>query len=96
VANGRRVLIAPEREERLLLLGQPVAASPNSPSRPSLPTSTEVCQFGPPLGIGRTGITTALRRGYIELYPCGSESEALLLEGRLIAELDPVLNVKRT
>jgi hypothetical protein len=48
------------------------------------------------LGIGRTGITTALRRGYIELYPCGSESEALLLEGRLIAELDPVLNVKRT
>jgi GIY-YIG catalytic domain len=40
-------------------------------------------------------ITTALRRGYIELYPCRSEAEALLLEGRLISELDPLLNVKR-
>ena len=40
-------------------------------------------------------ITAALRRGYIELYPCGSEAEALLLEGRLIAEFDPLLNVKR-
>lgn len=41
-------------------------------------------------------ITKALRRGYIELYPCRSEAEALLLESRLIAELDPILNVKRT
>ena len=40
-------------------------------------------------------ITTALRRGYVQLYPCGSEAEALLLEGRLISELDPILNVKR-
>jgi hypothetical protein len=40
-------------------------------------------------------ITKALRRGYVELYPCASEAEALLLEAQLIAELDPVLNVKR-
>ena len=40
-------------------------------------------------------ITKALRRGCIELYPCESEAEALLLEARLIADLDPILNVKR-
>jgi hypothetical protein len=40
-------------------------------------------------------ITAALNRGYIELYPCQSETEALLLEARLIAELDPLLNVRR-
>lgn len=40
-------------------------------------------------------ITVALKRGSIELYPCESEEEALLLEAELIARLDPVLNVQR-
>jgi hypothetical protein len=40
-------------------------------------------------------ITQALNRGYIELYPCTSETEALALESELIARLNPILNVRR-
>ena len=40
-------------------------------------------------------ITEALKRGYVELYPCDSATEALLLEAALIAKLDPILNVRR-
>jgi excinuclease UvrABC nuclease subunit len=40
-------------------------------------------------------ITAALSRGYVELYPCTTEAEALALEARLIRELDPILNVLR-
>ena len=40
-------------------------------------------------------ITAALRRGYIELYPCHSEHEALAMELELIGRLDPLLNVRR-
>jgi excinuclease UvrABC nuclease subunit len=40
-------------------------------------------------------LTKALKRGFLELYPCESESEALVLEAELIAKLDPMLNVKR-
>jgi hypothetical protein len=41
-------------------------------------------------------ITQALRRGYVEVYPCRSRAAALMLESQLIARLGPILNVRRS